>query len=273
MARVKAIGMFDSGFGGLSVLREVVKVLPQYDYMYLGDNARTPYGTRSSDLVYEFTKQAVDFLFSRRCDLVILACNTASADALRKIQQEYLPKKYPRKRVLGVIVPALEEAIEATKNNRVGVLATEGTVVSKTFPREMKLRAPKIRVFQQAAPLLVPLVEAGERKTPAAKPILENYIRPLLKKNIDTLILGCTHYGHLEKEIKRIVGKKIRLVSEGPVVARKLNLYLERHPEIESRLTRGKRRTFYTTDLSERFKRLGAVFFGTAIRPQKITFR
>ena len=269
MARNKAIGVFDSGFGGLSILKEIVKKLPHYRYVYLGDNARTPYGTRSSAIVYQFTKQAVRFLFSKNCDIVILACNSASAEALRNIQQDYLPKKYPSKRVLGVIIPALEEATAVTKNKRIGVLATEGTVASDTFARELRTRDPKIRIFQQAAPLLVPLVEAGEHRTRAARLILRRYLVPLLGNSIDTLILGCTHYGHLEKEIQHIVGKKVRVISEGPVVAWKLNEYLSRHPEIESRLSRDRQLTFYTTDMSERFKKLGALFFGRKISPRK----
>ena len=264
------IGVFDSGFGGLAILKDIVKKLPQYRYVYLGDNARTPYGTRSSEVVYEFTKQAVDFLFAHNCRLIVLACNTASADALRKIQQEYLPEKYSGKRVLGVIVPAIEEAIGRTKNRRIGVIGTEGTVSSKTFIRELQQRDSKVKVFQQAAPLLVSLVEAGEQNSKACELLLQQYLQPLLKKDIDTLILGCTHYGHLEKQIKKIVGDAVDIISEGPIVARKFKEYLLRHPEIESKLSRKKEITFYTTDMSERFKRLGALFFGRRIVPRRI---
>lgn len=267
--RTTSIGVFDSGFGGLAILKEIVKKLPNYSYVYFGDTARAPYGDRSMDSVYKFTKQAVDFLFKHDCELVILACNTASAEALRKIQQHYLPKKYPKRRVLGVIVPALEEAAIKTKNNRIGVLATTGTVHSGTFPRELHLRNPKIKIFQQATPLLVPIVENGMHRDISTQLILKRYLAPLLKKNIDTLILGCTHYEHLELEIKKIIGKKIRIISEGKVVARKLKEYLSRHPEIESRLLFRKKRTFYTTDLSDKFCTLGSEFFGSHITPQK----
>ena len=268
--RAKAIGVFDSGFGGLAILKEIVKALPKNHYVYLGDNARSPYGARSMETVYRFSTQAVDFLFAHDCELIIFACNTASADALRKIQQEYLPKKYPGKHTLGVIVPALEEAVERTKNNRIGVLATEGSVASGAFPRELHKMNSEIKTFQQAAPLLVPLIEAGEHRSKAAQLILQSYLVPLLRKNIDTLILGCTHYGHLEHKIKRMVGKRVEVISEGSVVARKLADYLKRHPEIESRLSHRPKVDFYSTDLSERFQKLGALFFGKPIRVQKI---
>ncbi len=268
--RTKSIGVFDSGFGGLAILKEVVKQLPDYHYVYLGDNARSPYGSRSMETVYKFSTQAVDFLFAHDCELIIFACNTASADALRRIQQTYLPKKYPSKRILGVVVPALEEALERTRNNRVGVLATEGSVASGAFSRELHKMNSKIKTFQQPAPLLVPLIEAGEHRSRAAQLILKNYLAPLLRKNIDTLILGCTHYGHLERQIKCLMGKRVQVVSEGSVVARKLADYLERHQEIESKLFRRPRIDFYSTDLSERFQRLGAVFFGKPIRTQKV---
>ena len=272
MARTKKIGVFDSGFGGLAILKDVVRTMPRYDYVYLGDNARTPYGTRSSAVVYQFTKEAVDFLFAHGCDLVILACNTASADALRKIQQEYLPKRYSkRRRVLGVIVQALEEALERTKNNRIGVIATEGTVASGTFVRELRARSPKTQVFQSSAPLLVPLVEAGEHRSQACALLLKQYIVPLLKRNIDTLILGCTHYGHLEQQVKKIVGNNASVISEGPVIAKKLKDYLARHPEVESVLSRTSKCHFYTTDMSERFRKLGKLFFGRPISPKKIS--
>ena len=267
MTRSKAVGVFDSGFGGLAILKEIQKKLPQYNYVYLGDTARTPYGTRSRETVYEFTKQAVDFLFAHNCGLIIFACNTASAEALRKIQKEYLPKHYPGKRVLGVIVPALEEAERHTKNHRIGVIATEGTVASNAFVSEFKKRDPQARIFQQACPLLVPLVEAGEHKTPVAKLIHRKYLDAFHNKNIDTLILGCTHYGHLEKEISTMMGKRVKVISEGPVVAEKLKEYLVQHQEIESTLARNKKTIFYSTDLGDRFKKLGKLFFGRSVDP------
>ncbi|HEX8993969.1 MAG TPA: glutamate racemase [Candidatus Paceibacterota bacterium] len=272
--RTKSIGVFDSGFGGLAILKEVVKQLPEYNYVYLGDNARAPYGARSMEVVYEFTKQAVDFLFAQGCDLVVLACNTASAEALRKIQQDYLPKKYgSHKRVLGVIVPAIEETIVQTETKRVGVIATEGTVSSRAFSRELSKAHPGIEVFEQACPLLVPLVEAGEHRSDIADLVLAQYLKPLLKKRIDTLVLGCTHYGHLETKIKKIVTSDVSVISEGKIVAKKLKDYLKRHPEIEGALSRKSKLAFYSTDIGERFDMLGTIFFGKPIVSKKAELR
>jgi len=265
-----AIGVFDSGFGGLDILREIAKNLPEYNYIYLGDTARTPYGTRSQEVVYNFTRQAVDFLFKKNCQLIILACNTASSEALRRIQQKYLPRRYPKRRVLGVIIPAAEAAIDKTYNGRVGVIATEGTVNSGAFERELKKLNPKIKIFQKACPLLVPIVEAGEEKSPATEIILKRYLRPLTKKNIDTLILGCTHYGLLQNKIRKIIGKKIEIISEGKIVAEKLKDYLIRHPKIEKTLTKNKKIKFLTTDLTDKFKILGSKFFQKEIIPEKV---
>lgn len=264
------IGIFDSGFGGLEVLKHIVKKLPQYDFVYLGDTARTPYGSRSQEVIFNFTLQAVDFLFKKNCPLVILACNTASSEALRKIQQSYLKKNYPKRRVLGVIIPAVERAIELTKNNRVGVIATEGTVNSLAFAKELKKRNAKIKVFQKSCPLLVPIVEAGEHNSEIAKLALQKYLKPLLAKKIDSLILGCTHYGILEKQIKKITGQNIAVISEGKVVAQKLADYLNRHPEIETRLTKNGQQKFLTTDLTNKFQTLGTQFFGKPIKPERV---
>lgn len=264
------IGVFDSGFGGLSILKEIVKKLPNYNYIYLGDTARAPYGTRSKETVYNFTEQVVDFLFKRGCQLIILACNTASAEALRKIQQEYLPRNYLDRRVLGVIVPTSEVAIAKTTGNKIGIIGTNGTVKSNAFKRELKKLNPKLKVFQQAAPLLVPLVEAGEHNSKAADLILENYLRPLVKNKINTLILGCTHYGILEKKIKKIVGKNVSVMTEGKIVAEKLRNYLKRHPEREDKIGKNSKIIFYTTDLTDNFSVLGSRFFGGKIKAEKI---
>ena len=262
-----SIGVFDSGFGGLLVLKDIVRLLPAYDYVYLGDTARVPYGNRSPEVVYEFTRQAVDFLFSKGCELIIIACNTASAEALRRIQQEHLPEAYGRtKRVLGVVVPAAEEAVAKTENARVGLIATEGTVNSGAFRKELIRRKKSIKVFSQSAPLLVPLIETGEYASEPAKLILKKYLSPLFAKKIDTLILGCTHYGILKREIQKLAGKRVLILSEGTVVARKLREYLLRHSEIDSRLSRRSRRVFYTTDLTRRFAKLGSRFFGSPVR-------
>lgn len=264
-----SIGVFDSGFGGLTILRGIVKALPEYDYIYLGDNARVPYGSRSPDVVYAFTLQAVEFLFGQGCDLVILACNTASADALRRIQKEYLSKGHPNKRVLGVLIPAAEEAAAVTKNGRVGVIATEGTVASGAFPREIGKIERSVLVFQNACPLLVPIIESGEHDSVVVDIMLEKYLAPLNKRTVDTLILGCTHYGILEKKIRKSIGAKVSIVSEAHVVPKKLKAYLKRHPEIERKLGRKKKRLFYSTDPTDKFNRFGSRFFGAPIRAKK----
>ncbi len=265
-----SIGVFDSGFGGLEILKEIVKELPQYDYIYLGDTARAPYGNRSQENIYAFTKQAVDFLFKRGCYLMILACNTVSSEALRKIQREYLPKHYSGKRVLGVIIPAAESAAEVTENNRIGVIATKGTIISDAFQRELKKLDSQIQIFQQACPLLVPIVEAGKQDSKNTEMVLRNYLKSLINENIDTLVLGCTHYGFLEKPIRKIMGDKIKIISEGEIVAGKLKDYLKRHPEIEDVLAKNSKIEFLTTDLSDKFKTLGTDFFGKPINPKKI---
>lgn len=268
--RTQSIGVFDSGFGGLSILRGIVKGLPEYDFVYLGDTARVPYGTRSSEVVYEFTRQAVEFLFKKNCGLVILACNTASSDALRRIQHEYLPKHFPERNVLGVLIPAVEEAVAKTRNKKVGVMATSGTVASGSFVREFFKLDPEIQVFQNACPLLVPLVEAGEVSSPATEYFLKKYLKPLLAKDIDTLILGCTHYSLLERKIRKLVGKKVHIVSESRIIGGKLRDYLDRHPDRESNLGKHGARTFYSTDITENFETLGKRFFGEKIEVERV---
>lgn len=275
------IGVFDSGFGGLTIFKELVRKLPKYDYIYLGDSARAPYGNRSQDLIFEFTKQAVDYLFKpphqifgsggkQGCQLIILACNTASAEALRKIQQEYLPNHYPDRRVLGVIRPTAEEAIKITKNNKIGVIGTEGTISAGAYIREIKNLNPRIKVFQQTCPLLVPIIEAGEHNWEGMDLILKKYLKPLIDKKIDALILGCTHYPIIKNKIKKIVGKKIKIVSQEEIIGLKLADYFKRHPEIEEKLSKTNKEIFLTTDLTERFKKLGSKFFGKKISPEII---
>jgi len=267
--RQKAIGVFDSGFGGLNIMQSLVKVLPKYDFVYLGDTARIPYGTRSPEVVYEFTKQAVDFLFAKKCELIIFACNTASSDALRHIQREYLPKYYPSKKVLGVIIPTVEVANSKTKNKKIGVIATEGTVLSGAFSREILKINPQVKVWQNACPLLVSVIEAGEQDSVIMEILLKKYLKPLIAKKIDTLILGCTHYGILKNKIKKIVGNNIFVISEAEIVASKLKDYLKRHSEIESKLSKKSVNTFYSTDLTDKFQLLGTKFFGKKITVQK----
>lgn len=263
------IGVFDSGFGGINTLRFLVSYLPEYDYVYLGDSARAPYGSRSQDVIYEFARQGTDFLFNRGCELVIFACNTASSEALKKIQHEYLPAHHVGKRVLGVLVPAVEEALVRTKNKKIGVIATESTVRSGAFTRECTARDPETLVVQRACPLLVPIVEAGEIHSEITRVVLENYLRPLIEEGIDTLILGCTHYGVLGQQIKAILGEDIIAVSEATVVPSKLQDYLSRHREFDDTLGRGGSVEFYSTDLTDTFTRLGGEFFGKEIRVDK----
>lgn len=263
------IGVFDSGFGGLSILKEVYALLPRYSYLYLGDTARAPYGNRAMETVYRFTREGVEFLFNRGCALVLIACNTASAEALQKLQREYATS-HPGRKVLGVIVPAVEDAVERTNNGRIGVIGTHGTVASETFVREFRKRLPDGRIFQKACPLLVSLVETGEHESPKADAILNAYLAPLLEEHIDTLVLGCTHYGHLEEKIRSITGARVALVSEAKVVGRKLFSYLEQHPEVESRILKCGELLFYTTGREDRFKTLGSEFFGRAITPRRV---
>lgn len=266
----KSIGVFDSGFGGLDILRGIVKKLPRYNYIYLGDTARAPYGTRSQETIYEFTLQAANFLFKNNCELIILACNTASSEALRKIQQEYLPKYHKNKRVLGVVIPAAEEAVKITRNQKVGVIATESTVHSRAFIKEIEKLNDRIKVFQKAAPLLVPLIESGEQNLKTAPSIIKNYIQPLIDRKIDTLILGCTHYGILENKIRKITGPQVKIISEAKIIPSRLGDYLQRHRKIENNLGKNGIVHFYSTDLTDKFTILGSKFFGRTIKAKKI---
>ena len=255
------IGVFDSGFGGLVVLREFLQLLPEYDYLYLGDNARIPYGTRSDRVVIRFTEQAVDYLFRQGCRLIVLACHTASARALRRLQQVWLPAHYPGLRVLGVLIPTVEEAVARTRLKRIGVIATEGTVTSQSFELELKKLDPEVEVIQQACPLLVPIIESGEQEWEGTTLILRRYLAPF-QGRVDTLILGCTHYSILKEPIRAILGQGHDLICSGQVTAAKLVDYLARHPEIETQLSRGGTRRYHTTDLTPRFQQLASLFMG-----------
>lgn len=269
------IGVFDSGLGGLTILKKLLKELPQYNYIYLGDNARVPYGNRSPEIIYSFTKQAVDFLMKKNCKLVIIACNTSTSTSLKKIQTEYLPKFYPDRKVLGVIKPVVEEIksqISNNKyqinkkyqilNNKIGVIGTKATVNSEAFVREIKKTLPKAEVFQQACPLLVPYIEDGAKNKKILELILKEYLSDLIKKNIDSLILACTHYELVKKEIQAITGTKIKVISEGSLVAAKLKEYLNNHREIEKKLEKNKKVSYFVTDLSQDYKKLMKLFLG-----------
>jgi len=263
------IGVFDSGLGGLTILKELLKKLPQYNYVYLGDNARVPYGGKSDEVIYSYIQEAVDFLFKKNCELIILACNTATAVALRKIQQEYLPKTYPNRRVLGVIRPTVETVVKEGFK-RIGLIGTHALVISKSFIKELKKFDASIEVYQQACPLLVPIIEEGEIEWAGLDLILKKYLEPLKAKGVECLILGCTHYGLIDDKIQLLAGKKIRIISEGKITADKLITYLKRHPEIEKKLTKKGKRSYYVTDLSERYKKMIKVFLGKSFDKKDI---
>lgn len=268
------IGVFDSGYGGLTILRELRKRLPQYDYLYLGDNARTPYGTRSFKVVYEYTLQCVRFLFERNCPLVILACNTASAKALRTIQQIDLPRIAPERRVLGVIRPCVEKVREVSGNGRVGVLGTPGTVASLSYPVELaKWGEGKIvSTVQESCPMWVPLVENNELDNPGTDYFVGVNIRNIFEKDplLDTLILGCTHYPLLMNVIRRHVPEGVIVIDQGPVVAGKLEDYLYRHPEMGIRISEGGTATYLTTETSEIFEEKAGLFVGQKIQAETV---
>jgi len=268
------IGFFDSGLGGLSVFKETIKRLPKYDYIYLGDTARSPYGNKSQAEIYKFACQAVDFLFNKGCRLIILACNTASSKALRKIQRQYLPKSWPNRRVLGVIIPAVEDSLSKLKNHngRVGVIATKTTVDSKVFEKEFRKKDRQIKIFTKACPLLVSLVEEGRYKLPENKVILEKYLKFLMDKKIDMLILGCTHFGYFKKQIRQIIEANILLISADISVPVRLEDYLKRHSELGIRPSKKPRRFFYTTDQTQRFRLLGSRLLDKKIDPKVISF-
>lgn len=263
------IGVFDSGFGGLTVLKEFLRALPRHNYVYLGDNARAPYGSKSPEVIYEHTRQAVEFLFRKKCRLVILACNSASAGALRKIQQDWLPKYYRDRRVLGVILPVAEAAAGLSRSDKIGVIGTRATVGAKTYERELKKIGPRFKIYAQACPLLVPLVEEGWANEKETETILKKYLKPLQDKKIDTLILGCTHYPILLGRIRKIMGKKVKVLHSPQIVAVKLADYLKRHPEIEKRLKKNGKRIFFTTDDPKKFKQLGRQFLKKPIHQVK----
>jgi len=266
------IGVFDSGYGGLTVLKELVGRLPRYDYIYLGDNARAPYGNRSFETVYQYTLQSVEWLFRQGCPLIILACNTASAKALRTIQQTDLPRIGPGKRVLGVIRPTTEVIGNFTRSGNVGILATRGTVVSGSYPIEIAKFYPQIHVYQQACPLWVPLIENNEQDKPGADYFVKEYMDELMRQNprIDTVLLACTHYPLLQDKIARCLPAGSRLISQGEIVAASLADYLQRHPEIEAQCSRHGERRFYTTDSTEDFDNHARIFYGHALRSSHV---
>lgn len=272
------IGVFDSGFGGLTILKSIREELPEYDYLYLGDNARTPYGTRSFEVVYAYTLQAVKYLFDHGCNLVILACNTASAKALRNIQQRDLPQIWEQdghqnKRVLGVIRPTVEVAADCSQTKHVGILATPGTVASESYVLELQKQNPLVKVTQQACPMWVPLIENNEHQSEGADYFIEKYIQLLLSKDqkIDTILLACTHYPLLLEKIRKYtqetakrmnIQQEIKIVPQGAIVAESLADYLQRHPEIEIGCTKNGSCHYLTTESTEKFRDSAAIFLG-----------
>ena len=267
------IGVFDSGYGGLTILNSIRALLPDYDYLYLGDNARAPYGQRSFDLVFEFTRQAVETLFMRGCHLVILACNTASAKALRSIQQKILPGLDPARRVLGVIRPTVERLGELSSTRHVGILATQGTVASGSYGMEIaKLYGCSMKVSEMAAPMRVPLIENGEADNPGADYFVSKYIDALMSHDplIDTIILGCTHYPILMPKIRRYTPDRVNVVAQGDIVAQSLADYLHRHPEMEQKCTRNGGVDFLTTENTDKFDSLAAEFLKFPVRSRHV---
>jgi glutamate racemase len=266
------IGIFDSGYGGLTIFRNIEGLLPSHDYIYLGDNARTPYGNRSFDTIYRFTVEGVRYLFGQDCRLIIIACNTASAKALRNVQQRILPTDYPDRRVLGVIRPSAEELSRFTKTRSVALWGTEGTVNSLSFVLELQKLAPEIDLYQQACPMLVPLVEAGELQGPGVEYYVREYWRRTILHSgkVDVLLLACTHYPLTLPVIRKILPPEVRILVQGEIVAPSLADYLRRHPEIETALSREGTRRFLTTDQSELFDRLAEAFLGYAVCSEKV---
>lgn len=268
MSEFSPIGIFDSGYGGLTVLKEIKNLLPGYDFIYLGDNARAPYGSRSFETVYEYTLECVQWLFKQGCPLIVLACNTASAKALRTIQQKDLPKYDDDKRVLGVIRPTAEIIGNYTETGEIGILGTKGTVKSESYLIEIEKFFPEVNVFQQVCPLWVPLIENDKQESKGADYFIKEDIKSLLHKapDIDTVLLACTHYPLILKKIKSYLPKGINVISQGPIVAKSLSDYLWRHPEIDRKCSKGSRIEFFTTDSTEDFDKHSKTFFGEKVR-------
>jgi glutamate racemase len=266
------IGVFDSGYGGLTVLRSIVDELPQYDYLYLGDNARAPYGPRSFETVYQYTLECVRYFFGQGCRLVVLACNTASAKALRTIQQNDLPKIDASLRVLGVIRPTTEMIGGVSKSKHVGVLGTKGTVTSGSYPIEIEKFYPEVKVVQHACPMWVPLVENDEYNGGGVDYFVKKDLDRLLCQDpeIDTILLACTHYPLLIDHIKKFTPASVRILSQGEIVAVSLADYLHRHPEVEQSCSKGGKRLFYTTDSTEDFDQHATLFYGEPVNSKHL---
>lgn len=264
------IGVFDSGFGGLTIFKHIEEKLPDYDYIYLGDNKRAPYGHLDQETIYKYTKEAVDYLFSKGAKLIILACNTASAEALRRIQQEHLPKYHPDKNVLGVIRPLVEEASKISQNKNIAVMGTKSTVDSEAFVKELNAIDENIKIKQRACPLLVPMIEESMEKHPATKIVLNNYIDHLKEHSPDTVILGCTHYGWVEDLVNSHFDTRVNVLSSGKIVADKLADYLQRHSEYVDKNKVRPRRIFLTTNSTAKFDSAAEKFLGRIIKSKQV---
>ena len=272
MPSSQPIGVFDSGYGGLTVLKSIIQKLPAYDFIYLGDNARAPYGNRSFETVYQYTRECVQWFFSKGCPLVILACNTSSAKALRTIQQQDLVESGTEKRVLGVIRPTTEIAGRLTSTGHVGILATSGTVNSESYTLEIHKFFPGIKVFQQACPLWVPLIENNEHLSAGADYFVKKYADELMRQSpdIDTVLLACTHYPLLMDKLRKYFAPSIQLIAQGDIVAESLVKYLKNHPEIDSRCSKEAALSFYTTDDCADFDRHGGYFYGKGVKSERV---
>lgn len=273
MNNTAPIGIFDSGYGGLTILREIRRVLPQYDYIYLGDNARSPYGSRSFDIINKFTTEAVEYLWKKDIPLIILACNTASAKSLRKIQQEVLPvSSDPSRRVLGVIRPTVEYIDSISKTRHVGVFATQGTVSSNSYEVEIHKLYPDIKITQVACPMWVPIVEYGYADSHGTDFFIKDKVDELLScdNNIDTVILGCTHYPLLKDKIRKYMPDNINIVSQGELVAYSLKDYLQRHPEIEIRISKNSTTEYMTTECPDKFDNLASIFVKDRVEAKRV---
>ena len=266
------IGIFDSGYGGLTILSDLKKILPEYDYLYLGDNARAPYGPRSFDVVYQFTLEAVNYLFEQGCELVILACNTASAKALRTIQQNDLPLMAPHKRVLGVIRPTSEVIGNYSENKHVGILATEGTIKSDSYRLEIAKFFPELEINQKSCPMWVPLIENQLHEEEGGKWFIKRDIQRLLEKDpkIDTLLLGCTHYPLVAPIVREIVGEGVKVITQGEIVADSLKVYLDRHSSMNQRCSKNGTITYLTTETAEDFDKRASTFLKEPIRSNHV---
>lgn len=267
------IGIFDSGFGGLSVFKAIHDKLPDFDFVYLGDSARAPYGNHSHDIIYGYVEEAVKYLFEKQdCRLVILACNTASAQALRRLQQEWLPQNYPDRRVLGVIRPVAEAVKSLGANKKIGILGTRATIEAKVFTSEIENQKAEVAdILEHACPLLVPMIEEGFHNRPEMKKILRYYLKPLKDSKVDIVINGCTHYSLLHDMIKGVMGKRVVILDSASIVADSLTEYLYRHSEIKSALTKSGRVDFYTTDDAQRFNNLASKFWGNPVKARQIS--